>query len=202
MEADLERQLRAGAAQVGVPLDDALVGKLSRYADLLVFWNRKVNLTAIRDPADIVDRHFVDSLSLLPFIPATARSLADLGSGGGFPGAVLALARPDLEVSLVESIHKKAAFLEALRRDIPLPHVRVFPQRAEDWSAGLTNPPDVLVSRATWDLPEWLSRAAAIAPTALILGMEGADEHPLPPGAQRHPIPHPTARRSVITYQP
>jgi 16S rRNA (guanine527-N7)-methyltransferase len=202
MEAQLERQLREGAAQVGVLLDDALVAKLSRYAELLVFWNRKVNLTAIRDPVDIIERHFVDSLSLLPFIPSSARSLADLGSGGGFPGAVLALARPALAVDLVESVHKKAAFLEALRRELPLPNVHVHARRAEDWSATLTAPPDVLVSRAVWDLPDWLAFAATIAPTALILGMEAADQHPLPPGAHRHPIPHPSGRRSVITYTP
>ena len=202
MEPQLERRLRDGAAAIGVTLTDGLVAALSHYFDLLVFWNRKVNLTSIREPIDIIDRHFVDSLTLLPFIPRTARTLADLGSGGGFPGAVLALARPDLSVDLVESIHKKAAFLETLRRELPLPNVRVHAQRAEDWSAALATKPDVLVSRATWDLPEWLARAAAINPEALILGMEAADLHALPDGASRHPVPHPSGRRSVITYVP
>jgi 16S rRNA (guanine527-N7)-methyltransferase len=202
MDARLERRLRDGAAMVGAAIDDRLVAAIGRYLDLLVFWNRKVNLTSIREPPEIIDRHFVDSLSLLPFSPGTARSLADLGSGGGFPGAVLALARPDLAVDLVESIHKKAAFLETLRRELPLPNVRVHTLRAETWAANLTTPPDVLVSRAVWDLPEWLSRAAVINADALILGMEGADLHPLPPGATRHSIPHPSGRRSVITYVP
>jgi 16S rRNA (guanine527-N7)-methyltransferase len=202
MDAHLERRLRDGAAMVGAAIDDRLVAAIGRYLDLLVFWNRKVNLTSIREPPEIIDRHFVDSLSLLPFIPGTARSLADLGSGGGFPGAVLALARPDLSVELVESIHKKAAFLETLRREIPLPNVRVHALRAKDWAASLTTPPDVLVSRAVWDLPDWLARASAINPLALILAMEGADQHALPPGATRHPVAHPSGRRSVISYVP
>src|SRR5687768_3708569 len=183
MTPELEAQLRRGSAALGVPVSPALVAGLSRYLDLLLFWNRKVNLTAVREPREIVDRHFVDSLAVLPHIPPTARTLVDIGSGGGFPGAVIALARPDLAVSLVESIHKKAAFLEALRRYLPLPNTRSFAARAEDSAKTAPALADGAISRAVWDLPDWLIRAASfVTPSGTILAMEGSDLQPLPAG--------------------
>jgi 16S rRNA (guanine527-N7)-methyltransferase len=172
---------------------------LARYLELLLFWNRKVNLTAVRDPAEIRDRHFADSLEAVRHIPDEARSLVDIGSGAGFPGAVIALARPALEVTLVESVRKKASFLEALRRDIPLPNVTVFAMRAEDWARCAPALPDVAISRAVWDLSEWLAKAMAfVRPGGTVLGMEGAERHELPAGATRHPY----GSRSIIRYVP
>jgi len=197
VDPDLERQLRSAGAQVGTSPDARLVAGLSRYLDLLLLWNRRVNLTAVRDPAGIVLKHFVDSLAVLPFLSAAARSLVDIGSGGGFPGAVIALARPDLTVALVESVHKKAAFLEALRRELPLPNVTVYAQRAEE--AAVTA--DVAISRATWDLPEWLNRGSAfIRPGGTVVGMEGAELHQLPPGATRHRYELGQSSRAIVVF--
>jgi len=198
LEPVLEQTLRAQAHALGIALDDALAAALGRYLELLVLWNRRINLSSVRDAAGIVEKLFVDSLAALPHVPPTAKTLVDVGSGGGFPGAVLALARPALTVTLVEPVHKKAAFLEALRRELPLPNVTVEIARAE------TTPTraDVAISRATWDLLEWLPRGARlVTPGGLVLGMEGAEEHALPPGATRHPYALGGAKRAIITYR-
>ncbi len=176
-----------GALAVGVTLDERVMTGLSRYLSVLLLWNRRINLTAVREPEGIVDLCFVDSLAIVPHIVASVRTLIDVGSGAGFPGAVMALARPDIAVTLVESNHKKTAFLEAVRREIPLPNLVVKSVRIESLS-----PPhaDVATSRATWDLAEWLAFGATLVrPGGMVLGMEGAEEHALPAGAERHPYP-------------
>jgi 16S rRNA (guanine527-N7)-methyltransferase len=166
---------------------------LSKYLDLLLRWNERINLTAVRDADGIVERHFLDSLAVLPHLPAAAASLIDVGSGPGFPGAVVALLRPDLAVTLVESNHKKCAFLETLRRELPLPKARVLSQRIEDVLAAPTfSPVDAAVSRATLDLPDWLALGSRLVrPGGIVLGMEGAEIRDLPPRASRHPTPRP-----------
>src|SRR5690606_17432804 len=93
------------------PLDDAQVALLERYLDLLESGNAKMNLTRIVDRDGARLHHITDSLTLLKHVPMEARSLADVGSGGGVPGIVLAVARPELKVTLIESISKKARFL-------------------------------------------------------------------------------------------
>jgi 16S rRNA (guanine527-N7)-methyltransferase len=201
MELALQRRLEQHSAALGVPLSPEVIAGLSRYLDLLLFWNKRINLTSVRDPADAVDRHFIDSLAAVPHVPATARSLVDVGSGAGFPGAIIALVRPTLAVTLIESIHKKTAFLEAVRRELPLRNVTVVSKRIEDWSPPVR--PDVAISRATWDLTEWLTRGASlIAPGGCVLGMEAAAQHELPEGATRHAYPHPSGQRAIVVYEP
>src|SRR3954462_2761620 len=114
MDRATSATLVAGAAAFGVPLTAADVARFDRYLALLQRWNAQINLTRVIDPAEIVAKHFLDSLSILPYIKE-ANTLIDVGSGAGFPGAVAALVRPDLAVTLVESVQKKAAFLEALK---------------------------------------------------------------------------------------
>src|SRR5439155_16859427 len=113
MRGATKQRLVDGAQRLGVPLDDAAAGKLERYLALLVQWNQRINLTAIVEPDAVVDRHFLDSLALAPLV-GDARTLLDVGSGAGFPGVVLAIARPALRVTCVESIQKKVAFLQTL----------------------------------------------------------------------------------------
>ena len=202
MEPVLDQTLRAQARALspggGVAIDDALAAGLDRYLELLVLWNRRINLSSVRDAAGIVEKHFVDSLAALPHVPASAKTLVDVGSGGGFPGAVLALARPALAVTLLEPVHKKAAFLEALRRELPLPNVTVAIGRAETTATRA----DVAISRATWDLGEWLERGAGlVVPGGVVLGMEGAEEHALPPGATRHPYRLGRAARAIVVWR-
>jgi 16S rRNA (guanine527-N7)-methyltransferase len=121
--ADLCRGLDALA------LDRQHAGKLLDYLDLLVRWNGTYNLTAIRDPKDMLSKHLLDSLAMHPYF--TQASLADLGTGPGLPGIPLAIIRPEASVSLVESNGKKARFLREAVRQLGLDNARVIESRAE-----------------------------------------------------------------------
>lgn len=105
--------------------------KLSQYLDLLLAANERMNLTRIRDRADAETFHVGDALKLLPFLPNWSFPLADVGSGGGVPGMVLAIARPDVDVTLIESVGKKADFLREAAETLGLENVEVFNGRAE-----------------------------------------------------------------------
>src|SRR5260370_16782892 len=103
---------------MGISLSPAQLKLLGRHVDLLLRWNKSINLTSITDPEEVVEKHVLDSLALVPVLPSG--SLLDAGSGGGFPGIPGAIARPDLEAVLVDSVQKKFAFLKN-----PLPEFRL-----------------------------------------------------------------------------
>lgn len=171
-----EQLLRRGAAQLGLPLDERLVRQFDCYRSLLATWGKKINLTALHDPQQVVIRHFLDSLALVRRLPAAAElpapTLVDVGSGAGLPGAVCALLRPDLRVTLVERVNKKAAFLLTLRRELGL-HYEVL---AED-AARLHCRFGAVVSRAALPLPQWLPLAGSLAqPGGVVLAMTAAAE--------------------------
>src|SRR5690606_37119726 len=121
----LRQRLADGLASLG--LDAALSAPLLDYLALLLRWNRTYNLTAIRDPDEMVTRHLLDSLAMQPFVRPGA--LADLGTGPGLPGIPLAIARPDVQVTLVESNGKKARFLREAVRQLKLGNARVVESR-------------------------------------------------------------------------
>ncbi len=112
---------------------ELLIGQLSTYLDLLVKWNARTNLSAIREPEEMVRRHFGESLFAARHLPA-CETLLDLGSGAGFPGLPIALAHPQVRVTLAESQNKKAAFLREAVRTLGVP-VEVFAGRAEEMPA-------------------------------------------------------------------
>ena len=116
--------------EIGIPAEH-LYAQLGAYLDLLLRWNAKTNLTAIRDPEEIVCRHFGESLFAAALIPEGTRTLLDLGSGAGFPGVPMLLLRPELIVTLAESQGKKVAFLRELVRTLSL-QVNVHAGRAEE----------------------------------------------------------------------
>ncbi len=124
----LRTELEQGLAALGLDTG-ALAPRLLDYLALLARWNRTYNLTAIRDPQAMVTRHLLDSLAMQPFVPAG--TLADLGTGPGLPGIPLAIARPDVRVTLVESNGKKARFLREAVRTLGLTNARVAESRAE-----------------------------------------------------------------------
>lgn len=110
-------------------LDAAFAAPLLRYLTLLVRWNKTYNLTAVRDPREMVTRHLLDSLAMQPYI--ASGTLADLGTGPGLPGIPLAITRPQLQVTLVESNGKKARFMREALRQLALGNARVAESRAE-----------------------------------------------------------------------
>ncbi len=147
--------------------EDAQV-KLLAYLGLLTHWNQAYNLTAVRDPTDMVSRHLLDSLAVLPYLHGVA--LADLGSGAGLPGIPLAIARPDLAVTLIESNGKKVRFLREAARSLPLPNVRVVQTRVQDATGAF----DTVIARAFASLADMLAWGGhLLAPQGHWLAMKG-----------------------------
>jgi 16S rRNA (guanine527-N7)-methyltransferase len=127
-----EHVLTDTCAAWGIDLSAGQLAQFAAYADELRRWNERVNLTAISDPTEIYRRHFLDSLSLARFWGNAPAGLVDLGSGAGFPGLPLAILRPGLRLTLVESVGKKADFLRYMAGALRLDGVRVLTARAED----------------------------------------------------------------------
>jgi 16S rRNA (guanine527-N7)-methyltransferase len=173
-ESDPMALLRAGLAALGLEMAPAVLENLQLYLEELKLWNARINLTGLKTDRDIIIKHFLDSLAVQPFLEAAA-SLVDLGSGAGFPGLVLKLARPSLALSLVEARQKKAAFLEYLVARLRLTGVAVVqthltPARARQWQPKV----EAVVSRATFVLPRFLELAAPLlAPGGLVLALKG-----------------------------
>jgi 16S rRNA (guanine527-N7)-methyltransferase len=137
--------------EIGVTLDEAVIARLGDYLARLLAMNEQMNLTAIKDPIEAWDKHVLDALTLVPLLAdlgAGAR-LADIGSGGGIPGIPLAIARPDLQVTLVEATQKKATFLVAVAAALGLTNVSVRAERAEQLGKGdLRGAFDAVTARA------------------------------------------------------
>lgn len=133
----MDAEAIAGLLQqrAGLAVDAALAEKLATYLALLVKWNARTNLSAIREPEQMVLRHFGECLQCADALPAGVKTLLDYGSGAGFPGAVCALRRPEIAVTLAESQNKKAAFLQELRRSLALT-ATVYSGRVEEMPAG------------------------------------------------------------------
>lgn len=124
--------LRRGAAKWEVELDATALSRFDAYAALLLEWNQKINLTAIKAPDEIVAKHFIDSLALLSFFsPAQDAKVIDVGTGAGFPGLALLIARPDLQLTLLDSTKKKLLFLEQVLSSLDL-RAETLHQRAEE----------------------------------------------------------------------
>ena len=152
-------------------LPDDAQAKLLAYIDLLVRWNRAYNLTAVRDPVEMVSRHLLDSLAVLPYLHGV--TLADLGSGAGLPGIPLAIARPDSAVTLIESNGKKARFLREAVRSLPLSNVVVEQARVQEALGTF----DTVTARAFASLPDMLAWGGhLLAPKGHWLALKGRVE--------------------------
>ena len=167
----IEKQVVEGAAALGIALPAQAAARMAQHVALIEKWNRVHNLTAVREPEQMAVLHVLDSLSLVPHI-GDAKSLLDVGTGAGFPGIPAALARPDLAVTLLDSSHKKATFLEQAKAELGLANVSVASERVEQFKpAGRF---DVVVSRAFADLSDFVSLAGhLLAPGGRILAMKG-----------------------------
>ena len=162
-----EGRLLAGL--LALRLDPALAGPLLKYLGELVLWNKAYNLTSVREPVEMVTRHLLDSLAVLPHVEG--RTL-DVGTGAGLPGIPLALANPALNVTLLDSNGKKTRFLRHAQRTLPLTNVEVVEARAEKFQ-----PParfDTIISRAFSSLEDFLGHTAHLgADGARWLAMKG-----------------------------
>ena len=169
--------LSSGLAALGLPLPEGAADRLSAYLALLQKWNRVYNLTAIRDEADMVTHHLLDSLAVVPYV-APLSTLADVGSGAGLPGLVMAMALPHLQVISIEAVQKKAAFQQQVKIELGLDNVTVVAGRVESFSS--VRPVDAVISRAFADLADFVSLTAHLASAKTrILAMKGvypADE--------------------------
>lgn len=168
-------ELSAGLAILGLEFSVTACQRLLAYLHFLEKWNRTFSLTALRDPLQAISYHLLDSLAILPYLPSKASSLLDVGSGGGQPGLPLAIARPELSVSLMDSNHKKTAFLTQAVIELGLPHVQVITARVEAWKTAV--PYHVITARAFTSLADLvrLSRHL-LAPGGVWLAMKG--QHP------------------------
>ena len=175
LPADLAPLLRAGL--VDLQLDPALETPLLDYLSLLLRWNRTYNLTAVRDPREMVTKHLLDSLAMHPYVDGLARAggaLADLGTGAGLPGIPLAIAKPGLRVTLVESAGKKARFMREAVRQLKLADVQVAESRIE--ALDMPGAFDAITARALATLPllvEW--GGPLLKPDGRLLAMKGVE---------------------------
>jgi len=165
--------LRTGIDLLRLAVDRAAQDNLLAYVALLDKWNRTHNLTAIRERAQMITHHVLDSLAVLPHLPERAGlHVADIGSGGGLPGIPLAIARPDWHVTLIDSNHKKTAFLTQAAIELPLPNVDVVTARVED-----VLPPsrfDIVISRAYSTLSNFTEQTGhLLAPGGRWVAMKG-----------------------------
>ncbi|MBI3896181.1 MAG: 16S rRNA (guanine(527)-N(7))-methyltransferase RsmG [Acidobacteria bacterium] len=223
---EITKLLRAAASELKLSLTQRQLEQLATHFALLLRWNPKINLTSLRRPEEIATRHFEESLFLLKVIPCTPGLLVDVGSGAGFPGLPLKIACPSLSTVLLESNHKKAAFLKEVVRSCKLEGVEVRTERLEDAvGAALSLPPEesgsgsalseglhgdltarasLVTLRAVKTSRELLSNLAKLlAPhgqLALFLGTNDATSIAATPGFQwsaPSPIPH-SDRRVIL----
>ena len=147
----LEQELEAGLAQLGLELSAEQIDRLNQYLALLNKWNKTYNLTAVRETERMVAYHVLDSLSALPHIQGVR--VLDVGSGGGLPGMLFAIARPDWQLTLIDANHKKTTFLRQAAIELGLDNVEVHCERVEALAAPAF---DVITSRAFADLAEFV----------------------------------------------
>jgi len=167
-------QLEHGLAALGMALSASVQARLLAYVTLLYKWNKTYSLTALREQEKAVSHHLLDSLAVLPFIPDG--NLLDVGSGGGMPGIPLAIVRPELRVTLLDSNSKKAAFLQQAAIELALPNISVHGGRVEQY-----HPADgfvAITSRAFAELADFVTLSQhLLAPGGRWLAMKGLWPH-------------------------
>lgn len=134
--------------KIGVILSEHQLNQLDKYYNMLVEYNKNINLTAITEYNQVLLKHFYDSLTLTKAIELTSQKVCDIGTGAGFPGIVLKIAYPDLEITLVESLTKRCVFLNEVIKELGLEDIKVVNQRAEEFSQNNIEYFDIITSRA------------------------------------------------------
>lgn len=147
----MEQLLRDGLTALGLPVDG--IPSLVRYAELLVEKNKVMNLTAITDSADIARLHFLDSVALLTLVDFRDKTVADVGTGAGFPGLPLRIVEPSIRLTLLDALNKRVEFLKEVCGDLGLTDVECVHARAEEFAADRRESFDLVTSRAVAALP-------------------------------------------------
>jgi 16S rRNA (guanine527-N7)-methyltransferase len=177
MSVNLEEGLRTGVKALGLNLSVEKIQHLMGYMALIQKWNKVYNLTALREPADMLTHHLLDSLTAIPPLSRHTQGqpvrVLDVGSGGGLPGVVLAICLPELNVSCVDTVAKKAAFVQQVAVSLKLPNLRGLHARVES----LTDPYQVICSRAFASLPDFVTWSrSALDEGGVWMAMKG--KHP------------------------
>ena len=152
--AALAQVLEQGVAELKLDLNEAQIAKLLDYLALLAKWNAVYNLTSVRDPMQMLTLHLLDSLAAVSAF-AGAANVLDVGAGGGLPGMVLAISRPDMKVSMIDTVLKKTAFLTQVKAELALANVTIHTMRVEQLQ--VKQPFDVITSRAFADLSDFVN---------------------------------------------
>lgn len=177
MDISLKNMLIEGASEFGVSIDEAQVEAFFLYKDMILEWNQKINLTAIEDERQMIIKHFIDSVSIMPFLKETA-TLVDVGTGAGFPGIPLKIAEPRLDILLMDSLGKRVSFLDEVISSLNLMGIKALHSRAED---GGRNPKlresfDVACARAVAALPVLLEYCLPLVKVGgVFIAMKGSD---------------------------
>jgi 16S rRNA (guanine527-N7)-methyltransferase len=218
MSLDLQTTLKSGVAELGLNLSDAQIGQLLDYLALIQKWTKVYNLTAVRDPAEMLTHHLLDSLAVIQPLrlqlvgrqPVDGQGfrLLDVGSGAGLPGVVIAICCPDIAVSCVDTVAKKATFIQQAALTLKLPNLKGLHARVEN----LDDHYDVVSSRAFASLVDFTSWSrSALAPAGIWMAMKG--KHPvdelavLPAGVavfhvEQLAVPGLGAERCIIWLRP
>jgi 16S rRNA (guanine527-N7)-methyltransferase len=179
--ADLKPALVAGLRELGLALTDPQIDQLLAYQDLIAQWNKVYNLTAVRDPKEMLTHHLLDSLAAIPPLlrqtGGQSINLLDVGSGGGLPGAVIAITCPQIQVLCVDTVLKKATFIQQVAASLRLPNLRGIHARVESLKAEEGGGYDVVCSRAFASLLDFTNWSRpALKPGAVWMAMKG--KHP------------------------
>ena len=191
MSIELKLALAEGISALGLSMSEGVQEQLLDYMALIQKWNKVYNLTALRDPREILTHHLLDSLSAIGPLMRQASSFdeafsfLDVGSGGGLPGVVIAICCPKVKVTCVDTVSKKAAFVQQVAASLKLVNLKGLHARVET----LTGPFDVIGSRAFASLPDFINwSSGALAPKGIWMAMKGKlpveEMAALPPTAQ------------------
>ncbi len=154
-----EELLKKGLNELGFSCSKGQINAFMTFFFELKKWNRAYNLTALKTDEDIVLKHFLDSLLYLKVIPVNALKIADVGTGAGFPGIPIKIVRPEVEITLIEPSRKKTAFLRHIIRGLKLNGVNVLDKRIETLGKSYEKTYDIIVSRATFKIKDFLKKA-------------------------------------------
>ena len=177
MDNELIKMLIKGAAEFGISLSEEMTAALMEYKDILLEWNEKMNLTAIEEDRDFITKHFIDSFSIAPFLTDTG-SMIDVGTGAGFPGLPIKIVRPELNVTLLDSLEKRTGFLNMVIEALKLKGISAVHSRAEDAGSSekYREKFDVATARAVAALPVLLEYCLPLVKTGgVFIAMKGTN---------------------------